>query len=465
MPLKTSLIATLATATLASAAAPGAYAASSTSRTTRATRTSPSVSAADLEAIRAEFGALRERLERLEAQNARLAEENAQLRAAPPVDEENAAVIDYLRSQVKEQREDTAKLQADADKVRGSDWASKMKWRVDMRYRHEEIRSDGVSDRLRDRIRLRAGLEARATDDIVVVAQIASGGTDPRSTNQTLSGEFDREPVGLDLAYAEWTLGTGLRVTAGKMRNPLTRPATMTYDNDLNPEGLAFNFDRGTFFGSAYYWTLAERATRADSVAVGGQFGVKYPVGNGSLLTAALTYQDLGATQGRCDLFGNSANGNSTTIVTVFPGTPCSAGNNVRLTYDFKVAGAFAQFDTTVGMLPLTLFGEYSKNSGADNGLDTSFAVGFTLGRAGNPHTWEVGYLYQEIEKDALFGMFVDSDFNAGNTDGKGSVLRLGYAPLRNWTLNATYFMNDRNISAPTQLDYKRLMLDFNVRY
>ena len=457
LPLKTAIGAILSTALAAATlAAPEAYAAS---------RAAPVVTASDLEAIRAEFGALRERLERLEAQNARLAEENAQLKSAPPADEEGAAVIDYLRSQVKEQREEMAKLTADADKVRGADWAAKMKWKVDLRYRHEQIKAEGSADRLRDRIRLRAGLEAKATDNILVVAQIATGGTDPRSSNQTLSGNFDREAVGLDLAYAEWTIANGMRITGGKMKNPLTRPATLFYDGDLNPEGLAFNFERGMFFGSAYYWYLTERSARAETVAAGAQLGLKYPIGDASILTAAVSYQDLGAAQGRCDQFGNSANGNSTTTLTVFTGTPCAAGNNVRLTYDYKITSAMAQIDTTIGMLPLTVFGEYAKNDGAGNGLDTAFAFGATLGKAGNANTWEVGYLYQEVEKDALYGMFIDSDFNDGRTDGNGSVLRFAYAPVKNWTLNATYFMNDRNISSATQLDYKRLQLDFNVKY
>ena len=61
--------------------------------------------------------------------------------------------------------------------------------------------------------------------------------------------------------------------------------------------------------------------------------------------------------------------------------------------------------------------------------------------------------------------MFTDSDFADGKTDGKGSVFKFGYAPVKNWTVNATYFMNKRNFNSATQLDYKRLQLDFNVKY
>ena len=63
--------------------------------------------------------------------------------------------------------------------------------------------------------------------------------------------------------------------------------------------------------------------------------------------------------------------------------------------------------------------------------------------------TWEFGVLYQKIEKDALFGQLVDSDFGDGNTDSDGFVLRGGYTVARNWTINATLFMNELSNDVP----------------
>ena len=54
--------------------------------------------------------------------------------------------------------------------------------------------------------------------------------------------------------------------------------------------------------------------------------------------------------------------------------------------------------------------------------------------------------MYQSIEKDALFAQLIDSDFAGGVSDTEGFVLRAGYAPVRNWVLNATYFLNKRNV-------------------
>ena len=93
----------------------------------------------------------------------------------------------------------------------------------------------------------------------------------------------------------------------------------------------------------------------------------------------------------------------------------------------------------------------------------------------------------QKIEKDALFGQLLDSDFGDGNTDADGIVLRGGYTVARNWTVNATLFLNDlsndvpqsvtvfneatpalydtRVITGITDREYKRLQLDLNFRF
>ena len=77
---------------------------------------------------------------------------------------------------------------------------------------------------------------------------------------------------------------------------------------------------------------------------------------------------------------------------------------------------------------------------------------------------------YQVLEKDALFAQLIDSDFAGGVSDSEGWVLRAGYTPVRNWTLNATYFLNQRNVDVAnsaglTEVDYDRLQLDFNVKF
>jgi hypothetical protein len=56
-----------------------------------------------------------------------------------------------------------------------------------------------------------------------------------------------------------------------------------------------------------------------------------------------------------------------------------------------------------------------------------------------HPRDLEIGYLYQIIEKDALFAQWIDSDFAGGSTDGGGSALRAAWQMSRNVRFNLTY--------------------------
>jgi hypothetical protein len=199
--------------------------------------------------------------------------------------------------------------------------------------------------------------------------------------------------------------------------------------------------------------------------------------------TAAAMYYDLGAVQNEvttiiapsgmlpavcaAGLLNNAFFGGAQGNTTFNNGDNCN-----RLLNDFNIWEVLAQTEFSLGSLPLTLYANYSENTEADD-FNTAYGAGFTLGRASTPRSWELGYVYANIEKDGLFGQFMDSDFGGGLTDTKGSVFRLIYAPARNWTINATYFLNERFVDVPitvggvpiTGSDYDRYQIDFNVRY
>jgi hypothetical protein len=365
-------------------------------------------------------------------------------------------------------------VSADAAKVKGADWASRVTVKGDMRYRHEEISDDtlpavgGVqaADRVRDRIRARVAIEAKATDNILVgVGMTTTEGGDPRSGNQSLTGSFNKKAFDLDLAYFDWTFASNAHLIGGKMKQPFFKPGGSTYfwDNDITPEGLAVTYERGIWFGSAYgYWITeisgAENTRTADTQLFGAQIGARLPIG-ASTLTLAAGYSDLAAGQGRAPFFNAVANGNTTVLV----------GGTQVLLNDYEVVELSGQFDTMLGSWPLQIWADFAQNQDPDD-LNNAWAAGVLFGKASNPKTWEFGLAYEKLEKDALFGQLVDSDFGGGFTDTKGVVLRGAYAPVRNWTLNATYFINERNVDVAnsalqTGVDYNRLQLDFNVKF
>jgi hypothetical protein len=441
----------------------------------------------DLAEIREQLQGLMQRVDKLEQENQALKTENQQLKSQG---DQLQAQSDYLKAETKGLRKENAQQSADADKVKGTDWASKVVVTGDLRYRYEAISDDtlnaappaGVTtaDRYRDRIRARLAVTAKATDNITLGLGLTSAeGQDPRSGNQSLTGVFNKKPIEIDLAYFDWKFASWGDLIGGKMKLPFVKGAqNLFWDNDITPEGVAFTFTRGIWFGSAYNFWLqevsgAENTLTSDPMMQGAQLGVRLPIG-GSTLTLAAHYYDLSSAQGRvapaAPFFNANAN-NNTTIGT---------GATLALLNDYEVFDVMAQLDTTLGSLPFQVWVEAAQNQSPSgfvppantiaNDQDTAYSAGFLFGRASNPKTWELGAMYQKVEKDALFAQLIDSDFAGGFSDNDGYVVRAGYAPVRNWVLNATYFVNQRNVerangAGQTEVDYNRLQLDFTVKF
>ena len=423
---------------------------------------------ADVQAMQAQMEALAQRLSKLEATNATLQAENADLKSV--VDRRDAE-MDYLKAQTRELREEGAVVSNEVSKVKGADWASKIKFKGDLRYRHEMIAQDrdvsgsaeDAADRTRHRVRARFGFDAKVTDNSKVVVQLASGGPDPRSSNQTLTNSGSRKEIGIDLAYAEYAFMPGGVLTLGKVKNPVWRPGqSLFWDGDFNPEGAGVTFDRGMLFGGAYGWWLSEqfnsdpKGENSDANVFGLQAGLKFPLLGGETRFAA-NYFDCGACQDNSPMFLNQPFGNTTYRI----GT--STTNLLR--YDYEILQLSGEMGTMLFDLPFSLWADYAQNMASGVEYDTAYGVGVTLGKASNAKTWEAGLLYQSIDKDALYAQFIDSDFGDGTTDSEGWVIKGGYAWVKNVTFNGTYFINTRNKDVGTELDYDRLQLDINYKF
>jgi hypothetical protein len=427
--------------------------------------------------IRSQLGALLQRVDKLEQENSALKTENESLKAQD----------DYLKAETRGLRKETATSATAINNLKGAEWASRVTVTGDLRYRYEYISDEtanaagvqSTADRYRDRIRGRLNVVGRPTDTISLgLGLTTTEGGDPRSSNQTLTGVFSRKSVDLDLAYFDWKFASWGNLIGGKMRQPFVKAGqSLFWDNDVNPEGLAFTFNRGMFFGSAYSFWLAEvsgaeSTQTSDTMLYGGQLGARVPIGS-STLTLAAHYYDLQGGQGRSPFYvapgstlaAGNANGNTTC-------TPALCAVSVAvptLAYDYEVVDVMAQLNLTLGKLPLQLWANGLQNQDPEE-LETAWAAGFLLGAAQNYRTWELGVNYHNVEKDAVFAQLFDSDFGGGVTDTKGWVVRGGFAPVRNWVLNATYFLNERNVDVANAagargVDYDRLQVDFNVRF
>lgn len=404
----------------------------------------------ELAQIRSQLQNLLQRVDKLEAENDTLEAENRQLKSR------TEQVVKQLA------RQSTMTADSPEPLAKAADWPNRITLKGDARYRHQQTDNESASDtRAEDLLRARLSVEANVNDRITAAVGIATSSApgNPRGGNAQLDGAFSRKSLYLDFAYFDWNIAGSAHLIGGKMKMPFRRPGqSLFWDNDINPEGLAVTYSAGSAFGSAWSYWIEENvpagiastpATRSDTKMYGLQLGSRFDVGADNLVIAA-SYYDLAAAEGRRPFYNGASNGNSL--------TPTGG-----LAYDFQVVGLMAEYDTQLGGVPLQVWGDFAKNLDAE--FDTAFGMGTLVGKASKPGTWEMGLAYQLIEKDALFAQHIDSDFGGGLSDVEGWVLRTGYAPLKNWALNATYFKNANNRDVGSGYDFDRLMLDFNTRF
>ncbi len=342
-----------------------------------------------------------------------------------------------------------------------SAWSDKIKISGDFRYRHEGFNSEGNDNRNRNRIRARTAIKAQVNDDLRVVVGLASGSSDPRSANQTLSDLGTSKSFNLDLAYMDWTVNENFSVIAGKFPNNLYQAGKnqLLWDSDYNPEGAALNYTSGNFFSrAAVHWLESDSKSNNDDFSWSLQSGFITAIGD-ARLTTGVGYLQV-PVKGNTVYFGDADDffGNSFTCANAATLNDCSYLN------DYEDLQVFAQLDTRLADQSLLLFADFVRNLDARR-LDTAWTVGLKLGQASAAGTWEVGYAYQDIDADAIFGALTNSDFSDGETDSKGHIVSAGYAINKSWSLALTYFLNTRHKDLGVEQDYKRVQLDTKIKF
>lgn len=321
-------------------------------------------------------------------------------------------------------------------------WTDKVTLKGDFRYRFEGIDEEGRDNRDRQRFRTRLMLNADVSDDIRVALEIATGGSNPRSRDVTLDGDAAAKDISLRRAYVNWTPTDMLALTAGKMPQPWARnPVEYFYDSDYMPEGLAVGFGGSSrFYGKGYWLQIDERGSDADTSVWGGEVGF-----NGEMLYASLGYQDFEDAQGFNPCFQGNCNGNTVDA----NGNLVHDYNITRLRGGMKIAG----FD---------IFGSWARNSDAEE--DTAYAFGGVYGKVRDPGSWSIAALYQDMEKDALYGGMIDATFGAGRTANDGFSVKGAYAITRNWVGSFIWFDNSID-KLGNERDYNRYQLDMLFKF
>ena len=393
------------------------------------------VTDAEFAELKAQMAAMAQRLNTLEAENNQLREQTTKTDSQLATAQSDLAVV---------------KQQSEA-----SSWADNIKLKGDFRYRYEDIDQEDRDGRSRDRVRARMAVIAKGPADTELGLGLASGSSDPISTNQTLGDGASTKEINLDLAYATWRPIETASLTAGKYANPFWLPqgSSLIFDGDLRPEGFAAGYAEGMFFANAAYMYIEsdDAAPDGNLGTYGIQGGMKFNFTDKTSLTADVAYYDFGV-EGRVGTYEpDNFFGNSTVI----------NDQGVEVYQDnFTLYNAGVQLSTSLFDMPLSLFGDYVYNDDASD-FDTGYIAGFSTGM-GNVSFL---YQYQKLEANAVLGAWTDSDFAGGGTDGEGSKFVLGYALTKVWSLSATYFDTTRGMDLGPDADYQRWQLDTSWKY
>ena len=351
-------------------------------------------------------------------------------------------------------------LLSPADASADNSWVDRVTFKGDFRPRLELIDRDEdsigepVDERRRGRFRLRVGATAEVNEDVDFTFELASGGENPVSSNQSFDSGFTTKDIGINLAFVNWQATEDLNILIGKIKNPFYRPGGhhLIWDSDLNPEGLSVQYERDRLFAIFGGYGVEERSEGDDSLLITLQGGYEFALTEALNLTAGAGYYVYTETQGQTPFWNGVSFGNSVD----------AEGN---LLYEYHQVQVFAELGgMRIGEMPLSFFVDFVHNTEAPE-FDTGYAFGGKVGKASEKGTWEASLAYQDLEADAVIALFTDSDFGGGGTDGKGFTLKGKYALSKNWTFGGTLFVNEieENLGFPT--DYTRLQIDFEFKF
>lgn len=261
-------------------------------------------------------------------------------------------------------------VHADATLV-GEKTTDQLKFSGDMRLRQENFfnKSLNVVDRSRQRYRLRFGVTG-TIQDITAAFRLASGTGEQVSTNQTFGNAFGEKGIFIDQAYLSWKAQEHIRLTGGRMANPFWRnySSDIVWDDDVNPEGIAEQFDLPAGDRLALFANFAQMpiyeisGSSQDPWVFGNQIGTGIKLTEDTGIKAGFSY--YGFINENKQVFQSTSAVYSTVIQeanTRVPGSALLAGAYQLTLYSLAL-------DSHLLMLPLSVQGDFVRNVAPGSG-------------------------------------------------------------------------------------------------
>jgi hypothetical protein len=370
-------------------------------------------------------------------------------------------ILRETQSEAKKQQESVIK---EAKKKILPEWVQNTKLTGDFRLRYQWDDRDGSDQRNRFRFRGRLALETKIADKLKVVFGIASGPTDPRSTNQTFNDVFSHKQINFDLAYASWTPYEWVTAIGGKMKNPIYTVDQLIWDNDIRPEGVAAQFNRKfsddlTGFLNAGVFILGENSVSNNNPYMFViQPGIEWKPTECTKLKYAFGWTDIPNIEGK----------------------PQLAYSSKTNTYEKNKAGATV-YKYGYNLLSMTgelgfknpihntvnyaaLFGEFTHNTAASK-RNNGFMTGFYFGdeKVTEKGQWQFKYSFRRLETDADMDVFPDSDFYDGATGVYGHKGTIQYGLWKNVWYEMNYFRSEK-LNSPKNPE-NVVQTDLNIKW
>jgi len=339
---------------------------------------------------------------------------------------------------------------------------NRVHFKGDLRLRYESIERDDAANKYRNRYRLRLGAKVDLIDNLQFEVGMRSGFANPTSGNQTF---LDDQPLSdyffqslrfnvLGLAY-KFDNST---VKVGRQAYMMYRPikSQLVWDNDVSMNGVNYQYkdDTKIITLGINQPTLEEASVAKDDVNLFlAQYVHKTKLESAKLnLGAGIYYYD--GLKGNTTLFGKSK-GN--TVV------------NGVYTNDYHIIQGFGelQFGDVFGM-PFKVAASVAYNFAADKN-NVGYDLAFQLGKAKHIGDWQVKYSYTDIEEDAVFGAYSDSDNFGGGTAARGHAIRAKYKMGKNLYLAGNFFFNtlyeSKSKVGGIKPNYERVQLDCIIKF
>lgn len=347
--------------------------------------------------------------------------------------------------------------------------ASPLTFSGDLRLRYENDwdshTTSGAAriDRQRWRVRARAGLTWKISDELTFGARFRTGSRgsqqSPHLTFTTNDGATDPVQGGLDRYYLQLKKDS-FTGWIGRNTTPFWQQNEMYWDEDVTPTGAAgtveTKLDQGSITTTAGAFFMPDGLAHLNGTLVGAQVKYTRPIKPAQFTLAGSFYH----------IDGHSG------------ATYLRNRNGVR---DYVLGVLSAQWSAPAGGLPLTLgvdlihnFSDYTTAdttpfADSQAGETDGYVFSLLYGQLKNPRDWQVGYYYAHIETFAVNAAYGQDDWarfgsgpQADVTDFKGHEFRATYQIAKNLNVQARLFFVEAITSVQ---DGKRLRIDLNWKF